>query len=888
MIGKDESPEPLEHQVVRLKQRIAELEASVALLSSDAEALQHSRSKCEAILHSFDGLIYVCSSNYRVEYANERFIERTGYDPVGETCYGALHAREEVCPWCMDARVFRGETVHVEVRSPKDDRWYTIACAPIRRPDGSVSTIAIVRDITAGKEMGESLRTTKERFEALLNATTEMSALIAADGTFLALNESVADMLGDTIANLIGKSALGLLPPDLAPESGALLDLLVQTGNPVRFDYQRAGRYFDVNCHPVFGSRREVESVAVFVRDTSGELAARLELHKLSRELERCIEGRTAERETTSKSLRHEIAEHTRCEVGLRDSEERFRALAERTSDWVWEMDAGGTYSYAGPKIKDLLGYEPDEVLGKTMFDFMLSDRAEDAALKFKRIFASGKPFERLEKVNVHKCGRLIVLETSGVPIFDSENRIRGYRGVDRDVTERKRAEETPAEIEERFRTIAEVATDYIFVKDRSLRYTYVNPAIERLLDLSASRILGRTYEDLFGHEGAEQIRDVDARVLEGQSVESESTKRIRGRRMTFHEVRVPVRDRSGMITGLCGISRDVTERWRADRPAGLTLIHYPSEAMRATLKHAHYAASGEGIVLLLGESGSGKDHLARWIHSHSRRSNGPYFAINCAAIPKELAESELFGHEAGAFTGARGRKRGLLQLAEDGTLLLNEIGELSLELQAKLLSFLDTRSFVRVGGQKTMQVNARIMAATNRNLQKDMAEGRFLEALFYRLNVFCIRVPSLRDRIEDLPLLVEEILADLSAELQLAQAPVLDPADLIALAKYEWPGNVRELRNVLERALMLWDREHPEVPVPPPSAVAGSRGLTVRLPSDVNLHQAIDEVTECLCREALQRCGGNKSAAARLLGICRDSLYQYMSRYGINRPDES
>lgn len=174
--------------------------------------------------------------------------------------------------------------------------------------------------------------------------------------------------------------------------------------------------------------------------------------------------------------------------------------------------------------------------------------------------------------------------------------------------------------------------------------------------------------------------------------------------------------------------------------------IDYPSPVMQTVLAACREAAGTDSLVLLLGESGSGKDYLARYIHNHSKRAVGPYLSINCAAVPEELAESELFGHEHGAFTGTQGRKRGLLELAENGTLLLNEIGDLSLRLQAKLLTFLDTRKFTRVGGEKEVSVNARIIVATNRDLEKEAATGRFRQDLFYRLNVLSIEVPPLRE----------------------------------------------------------------------------------------------------------------------------------------------
>ena len=183
-------------------------------------------------------------------------------------------------------------------------------------------------------------------------------------------------------------------------------------------------------------------------------------------------------------------------------------------------------------------------------------------------------------------------------------------------------------------------------------------------------------------------------------------------------------------------------------------------------------AAKKNSTILLLGESGSGKDYIAKYIHEHSDRSGWPYFSINCAAIPSELAESELFGHEKGAFTGAVAQKRGLLELAEGGTLLLNEIGELSPLLQAKLLTFLDTRAFTRVGGVKEIIVNVRLLAATNRDLWKEVQEGRFRSDLFYRINVLTIKIPPLRERTEDIPVLVEEILSQLHLEYRIKTYP--------------------------------------------------------------------------------------------------------------------
>ena len=390
----------------------------------------------------------------------------------------------------------------------------------------------------------------------------------------------------------------------------------------------------------------------------------------------------------------------------------------------------------------------------------------------------------------------------------------------------------------------------------------------------------------MFSKEDAAYLRDADKRVLDGETIQEEHTIRINEIPVTLLEIRIPLRDDTGDIVGIFTMARDITDRKRTE-VSPEPIKEYPSKAMQAALKSAVLAAKRNTTVLLTGESGSGKDYLAQYIHNHSDRANGPFFAVNCAAIVPGLAESELFGHERGAFTGAVGRKRGLLELAEGGTLLLNEIGELSLPLQAKLLTFLDTRKLTRVGGEKEITVNARLIAATNRDLGKEVATKRFRQDLYYRINVVAIEVPPLRERLDDIPVLVQEILARLRRELQIHDTPDITSAAVHALKRYGWPGNVRELRNVLERALILSHGKKLNLETLGLRDVAGSvpqdkkTSFGVSFPS----HQSLNEITQDLKRflvtEALRRSGGNRQAAARLLGISRYSLKHYMNTLG-------
>jgi two-component system, NtrC family, response regulator AtoC len=307
------------------------------------------------------------------------------------------------------------------------------------------------------------------------------------------------------------------------------------------------------------------------------------------------------------------------------------------------------------------------------------------------------------------------------------------------------------------------------------------------------------------------------------------------------------------------------------------------SAAMQEVLAKVEQVAPTNSTVLLGGESGVGKDLIARAIHQHSRRAAGPFIKINCTAIPENLLESELFGYEKGAFTGAVTAKPGKFELADKGSIFLDEIGDVPGTIQVKLLRVLQEREFERLGGTKTLKVDVRVVAATNQDLRAALEQGTFREDLYYRLNVVPISIPPLREHREDIPYLADFFLERFARD---SGKPLngITPAAMKLLADFHWPGNVRELENIIERAVVMAAGGKIEVgdiqlDIAPPKSTA--QGAAAFLPEGKTLESFEDD----LIREALRRAGGNKSQAARFLGLSRNALRYRLAKIGV--PDE-
>ena len=301
------------------------------------------------------------------------------------------------------------------------------------------------------------------------------------------------------------------------------------------------------------------------------------------------------------------------------------------------------------------------------------------------------------------------------------------------------------------------------------------------------------------------------------------------------------------------------------------------SNELKEVIERVKLVAPSRASVLVEGETGTGKERIAQAIHQNSNRGQGPFVAVHCAALPANLLESELFGHEKGAFTGATERRIGRFELADGGTLFLDEIGEISLSTQVKLLRFLEQRTFERIGSSKSIKVDTRLVAATNRDLQQMVNEGTFREDLYFRLNVVQITMPPLRERTEDLPILLNHFLGEFAEENHI-DAPKFEPGAMQCLRRYSWPGNIRELRNFAENVVVL----HRGNVIRDYDLESKFRGETRSIDGEEKVVSPLDkeENEKRLFREALADAKGNRTSAAKLLGISRRTLHRKLQQW--------
>jgi formate hydrogenlyase transcriptional activator len=605
-------------------------------------------------------------------------------------------------------------------------------------------------------------------------------------------------------------------------------------------------------------------------------------------------------------------------EAAVREREARFRDLYEEAPVAYYSVRTDATIRQWNRKFVELLGYPPEELAGRPISSLWADTPAGiPRGRKALAKFLAGEEIRDEEIELRRKDGVSVWARLSMRPIRDAAGRVEATRSILLDVTALKRAEEAMRASEERLARVLASAMDAIVTIDGSRRIEIFNEAAEAIFQCRSADVIGESLDRFLTAELQQSLEvSMQAFATGGQArpyVYAPQGLRARdagGREFavegTISRVEVAGRPLFTLIL------RDVQERQRAEEE--LRELHSQNRYLQDEIKAVHnfeeiigqsraladalekvgLVAPTDSSVLILGETGTGKELIARAIHSRSPRKNRPLIKVNCAALPSGLVESELFGHERGAFTGATERRTGRFELAHGGTIFLDEVGELSPEVQVKLLRVLQEHEFERVGGSKTIGVDVRVIAATNRDLVRAVANEKFRQDLYYRLNVFPVALPPLRQRAEDIPLLVHYFVARYAAKIGRSITRVPQDA-LRLLVAYPWPGNVRELENVIERAVILSPgpdlRVAPEVlpvapAVPAPAPAAPPPGPVAAAGPPAELREVERQHIVATLKQTRWRIDGPQGAA-RLLNLNPSTLRSRMQKLGIRRSAE-
>ena len=590
--------------------------------------------------------------------------------------------------------------------------------------------------------------------------------------------------------------------------------------------------------------------------------------------------------------------EHKYGEERLRQSEQELRQLIDAVPQHIFVLGPDGSCLYTNQVARDYHGLPPNDPQGNHLAMFVHPDERDRVLSEHQRLISRGTPYE-LETRLLGKDGqyRWFLIRVS--PSRDEGGHIIRWYGTRTEIEDRKRAEEKLRQDERELRLITDAINQRIAVHGPDGKILYANRVMLEYSGLSIEDVMVDDFRARLVHpDDFERSRDERQRGLErGTPFELELRARRKDGQYRWFLVRFnPLRDDEGRIIRWYSTGTDIDDRKRAeeriqkenlalreeiDHSSMFEEIVGSSDVIRKILTQVAKVAPSDSTVLILGETGTGKELIARAIHKRSKRSSRAFITVNCAAIPASLIASELFGHERGAFTGALQRRLGRFELADGGTLFLDEIGDLSAEAQIALLRVLQEREFERVGGSQPISVNVRVLAATNRDLKAAMVAGTFRQDLFYRLNVFPIQIPSLRERVDDIPLLVTYLI-ERYAKKAGKRIRNIEKETLELFQSYDWPGNVRELQNVIDRAIVLCDSETFSVDEtwlkPEERRLSGS---VVPLGATIAEHEK--EIIEAALADCGGQVGGPTGAAAKL-GLPRQTLESKIKALGIDK----
>jgi PAS domain S-box-containing protein len=705
------------------------------------------------------------------------------------------------------------------------------------------------------------LKESEERYRSIVEASP-VSIMAIRNGRILFNNPSCCKMLAfSNPQEMVGMSALELVAPEYQVEIDERIKRLEKgmDNPPIEIELCRQD-----------GRRITVESTSVSV-PIGGILTAVIIAQDINERIE------------NEKSL------------------QMMRFSIDNALDRIAWIAPDGQFLYANKSACKEMGYTLDEVLSMRVSDIDPNFPLEKWAEHFQEVKKTG--FMQLETQQLSGDGQIHDIEVSSNCLKFGDFEFMCSFG--RDITERKRLEVKLKESEERFRVFMDNIPASIYIKDRNDRHIYGNPAACKSANKKPDEFIGATTRDLFPPQEADKLIELDQKALDDDII------RITGELRNietgvvhwYEDIKFPIKLESGEKL-LGGVAIDITEMKQKeqdlqkafseieqlkehleqenvylreevefkDRHGG---IIGESKAVRQMLSRAEQVADTDSTVLILGETGTGKELLARAIHQMSSRHHRAMITVNCAALPASLIESEMFGREKGAFTGALSGRVGRFEIADGSTIFLDEIGELTPDVQMKLLRVLEKGHFERLGSNKTIKVDVRIIAATNRDLVKMVHKGSFRRDLYYRINVFPIRVPTLHDRIEDLDQLIWAFVKEFGDRMG-KRVDSIPRKSIEALKRCPWRGNIRELRNVIEQSMIVTKGKMLNIQLPGTQAHVENESMLLK---DVERNHIKN-----ILKQTGWRVRG-KGGAAEILGLKESTLRSRMKNLGIQRP---
>ncbi len=854
---KDGTTFPVEVNMRRVRLD-REYSVSISRDITDRKRAEDKLREFERVVENLEEMIAVVDREHRYVLMNPACLHyrgRTMEQVAGRSVKEVVGADfyETVIKEKLD-ECFKGNVVTYELRHEfpgMGERDLSLTYLPVEGAAGIDRAACVMRDITDGKRAEERLR----EFERVVENLEEMIVVVNRDRRYLLANRAALRYRGMSREQLIGRHVTDVIQPEL-------YEMIVKG----KLDESFAGHIVSYEGQSEFPGLGVRDLVCTYLPIESSTGIDRVA----------CV--------------LQDITEQKRAAAMLRESDLRFRAVYERSPVGIALVDScNGRFLQVNPKFCEITGRAEEELLRIDVGSITHPDDIGPTRDNLQQLAEEKLENYEMEKRYLRPDGSVRWVRVQAVPMWGQGEEQRWHMGLVEDITDRKLTEEALRQSDERFRVALKNSPIAVFNQDRDLRYTWM---YNSQLPFSWSNKLGKTPADLFDPEEAARITEVRRRVLEtGVGARDEIQVTCAGKKQYLITTIEPVLDSAGTVIGITGAAMDVTELREAQRKLteeklyleqeidtelGFGEIIGQSKALQAVMENVKKVASSDATVLLLGETGTGKELVAREIHRSSRRRDNSFIKLNCAAIPSGLLESELFGNEKGAFTGAVSRKIGRLELADKGTLFLDEIGEISLALQPKLLRVLQDQEFERLGGTHTLKVNFRLIAATNRDLADVVRQNEFRSDLYYRLNVFPIRIPPLRERRDDIRLLVEHFVQKCACRMNKGITSI-PKATMDALLGWEWPGNVRELENFIERSVILTQGSVLDAPLSELRPIATQNKI-----ADESLAATEREHILRALQESHGQIGGLRGAAMRL-GLKRTTLQSKLKHLGIN-----